>query len=103
MIFITFYNRKWRDYIELHKNTFGLDYFVDWYLTYGASFLCSIMGRLDISKIDKRVCGFTALYRCYITRSLNEKNDELLLENLFAVPEQMYYEFCKFGYFRGEK
>lgn len=101
LIFDNFLNmyRKWcKDYIFSRKGDFSGDYFENWYQTTGNPILQSIEEHLNISGLDERVEGFVDLYYHYIDMAQKQENEDLLLENLFAVPRQMQYEFSIFGF-----
>ena len=88
--------------MEAHEKTFSGDYFCQWYLKEGMAKISFVMKHLELSWLDDRIVGFTDLYMHYINAALSQNDEELLMENLFAVPEQMQYEFTEFGYLRTE-
>lgn len=69
-----------------------------WYWATGNPILGEIRQRLKVFALDDRVKGFSDLYCQYIEAAQKQGDEELLLENLFAVPEQMRREFSMFGF-----
>lgn len=100
--FLNYYRNLCKDYIFTHKGDFSGDYFETWYQTTGNPILQNIEEHLNISGLDERVKGFTDLYCHYVDMAQKQGNEDLLLENLFAVPRQMQFEFSTFGFIYAE-
>lgn len=96
--FIKYYQNSCSEYMNTHADNFSGEYFSKWYQSEGLQKLEDVQRHLNISMLDSKVESFTELYRHYIEESLNECDEDLLLENLYAVPERMLYEFSMFGF-----
>lgn len=96
--FLNDYRKVCMDYILAHREDFSGEYFKNWYQATGNPALNSIERNLNLGNLDERVKGFTDLYNRYIEAAQKQGDEDLLLENLFAVPEQMQYEFSMFGF-----
>lgn len=99
--FLSFYEKVCEDYILKHRDYSGI-YFQAWYQSTGKVILDDIREQVTPFSLDKRVQGFVNLYQHYISAAMDDEDNELLLENLYAVPEQMRHEFLKFGFFTNE-
>ena len=89
-------------YIQSHESSFARDYFCNWYQSEGLCKLMKIRKQLNPSMLDERISRFVNLYERYIHAAQSQGDEDLLLENLFAVPEQMEREFTKFGFLHAE-
>lgn len=96
--FINYYRKVCIDYILTHREDFSGEYFKNWYQATGNPALNSIERNLNLGNLDERVKGFTDLYNRYIEAAQKQGDEDLLLENLFVIPEKMNYEFSMFGF-----
>lgn len=87
--FLNDYRKVCMDYILTHKEDFSGEYFKNWYQAIGNPVLNSIERNLNLENLDERIKGFTDLCNRYIEAAQKQGDEDLLLENLFAVPEQM--------------
>lgn len=100
--FFKYYQDQCENFIRTYDGSFSGSYFKDWYQTKGNEILQIIKQNLDFSRLDERVNGFIQLYQFYILSAQAQINEELLLENLFAVPNRLESEFTAFGFLRTE-
>lgn len=96
--FLEYYQKRCELFINTHSKEFSGKYFGKWYQTECKETLEVIRSKLDGSRLDERVAGFVRLYRCYIDAALERENEDLLLDNLYAIPTEMKREFLSFGF-----
>lgn len=96
--FFKYYQEQCERFISGRDGSFLGIYFSDWYYKKGTEILQGIKDNLSISRLDDRVAGFIDLYHFYIESAWDQNNEDLILENLFAVPGRMQCEFSEFGF-----
>lgn len=96
--FFNYYKEQCETFIGNHSDEFSGSYFSDWYKTKCSTMLQTIEDSICDERLDERVAGFISLYHFYIDLAQQQANDELLLENLFAIPKRMQREFSTFGF-----
>lgn len=100
--FLRYYQKVCLDYVLTNGDSFSKQYFLDWYCTEGQPEVERVRRNLLSFCLDDRVQSFVNLYTRYITAAQERGDEDLLLENLFAVPEQMEKEFSAFGFLQQE-